>query len=133
MKLSAELEKLGAEIGTQIGAKVKELASEFKALIAAQAERIAKLEAELKNLKESGRHRGIWQEGTKYRAGNRVLQGGSTFECMFDTDSAKPGNGSTAWTLVAARGRDGRDATSAAAPEEPAQRRVATAQRNHPR
>lgn len=57
-------------------------------------------------------YRGVYVEGKTYDRGDRVTWGGSEWHCN-DTTTAKPGDGSKAWTLAVKRGRDGRDGKDA--------------------
>lgn len=57
--------------------------------------------------------RGVWVEGKSYDRGDVVTWGGSQFHAN-DTTTAKPGEGSSDWTLVVKRGRDGKDGKDAA-------------------
>jgi hypothetical protein len=102
-------------IATAISSMGRNVRDDCTALVAALEARIARLEAAEQNRK----HLGTWQEGRRYKVGNDVNQGGSTFRANADNVDVKPGNGSSCWTLVAARGRDGRDAVAPAAPAAP--------------
>lgn len=51
--------------------------------------------------------RGSWQEGRLYDKGDGVVRNGSFWEATAPT-SEKPGNGATAWRLIAKCGADGR-------------------------
>jgi hypothetical protein len=55
--------------------------------------------------------RGLWKSGTAdYRRGNFVQYDGSTWQCNVEGTKMQPSDGTnTDWTLVAKRGRDGRD------------------------
>lgn len=53
-------------------------------------------------------YRGVFGDGRSYERGDTVTWGGSLWHCDAPT-SEKPGEGSTAWTLAAKRGRDGKD------------------------
>lgn len=61
-------------------------------------------------------YRGVFVEGKSYERGDGVTWGGSEWHCNEQT-TAKPGDGSKAWTLKVKRGRDGRDGKDA--PEIP--------------
>lgn len=52
-------------------------------------------------------YRGVYRDGEAYERGDMATFGGSIWHCNAET-SEKPGEGSTAWTLAAKRGRDGR-------------------------
>lgn len=62
-------------------------------------------------------YRGIWSEGKEYEQGDVVTWAGSTWHCNGgDLEGAwkgatkeKPGDGAKYWTLMAKRGRDGKD------------------------
>lgn len=71
--------------------------------------RIENLEAQLMQMKELG-FKGVWEQDKSYRRNNIVSCGGSAFVCVADTTTAKPGTDPAAWSLLSARGRDGRDA-----------------------
>lgn len=58
-------------------------------------------------------YRGVYAEGSTYERGDGVTWGGSEWHCN-EATSAKPGEGSKAWTLKVKRGRDGRDGRDAA-------------------
>jgi hypothetical protein len=103
-----------------------------KAVAGIVEERVAALKIEISRLQtalEQFKYLGIWEEGRQYRAGNFVTFGGAIHHCNADTNSSKPGNGSSCWTLAAARGRDGKDAVAPA----PAAPRTATMTRGGPR
>lgn len=51
------------------------------------------------------KYRGVWQAADEYRRGDMVTHDGSVFHCNADT-RAKPGNGSTTWSLAVKHGRD---------------------------
>jgi len=53
-------------------------------------------------------YRGIWLEGRAYEPGDGVTWSGAEWHCHTAT-TAKPGDGSKAWTLKVKRGKDGRD------------------------
>lgn len=55
-------------------------------------------------------YRDVYRPEKAYARGDVVTFGGSMWHCNAATEE-KPGDGSTAWTLAAKRGRDGRDAT----------------------
>jgi hypothetical protein len=57
-------------------------------------------------------YRDVWNATKTYERGDCVTHGGSEWHAN-TTTTAKPGDGSAAWTLKVKRGRDGRDATSA--------------------
>lgn len=60
-----------------------------------------------------GSPRGVWKSGTPdYRRGNFVQLDGQTWQCNVTGTQKQPGNLNDDWTLVAKRGRDGRDRTS---------------------
>jgi hypothetical protein len=56
------------------------------------------------------RYCGVWKDGGDYRAGNLATYAGSLWHCNQSGAAARPGDGSEEWTLVAKKGRDGRDA-----------------------
>lgn len=58
-------------------------------------------------------YRGVWTAAAVYERGDCVTHGGSEWHCN-TTATAKPGDGSAAWTLKVKRGRDGRDAPALA-------------------
>lgn len=58
-------------------------------------------------------YRGVYSEGKTYDRGDGVTWGGSEWHCNEQT-TAKPGEGSKAWTLKVKRGRDGKDGRDAA-------------------
>lgn len=53
-------------------------------------------------------YRGVFKEG-EYSKGDTVTWGGSLWHCDAEKTKEKPGDGSTAWTLCAKKGRDGKD------------------------
>lgn len=53
-------------------------------------------------------YRGVFKEGETYVQGDCVTWAGSLFHCNAET-THKPGEGASAWTLAAKRGRDGKD------------------------
>jgi integrin beta 3 len=53
-------------------------------------------------------YRDVYRPEKAYVRGDVVTFGGSMWHCNAATEE-KPGDGSTAWTLAAKRGRDGRD------------------------
>lgn len=57
-------------------------------------------------------YRDVWVAAKTYERGDCVTWSGSEWHAN-TTTTAKPGDGSAAWTLKVKRGRDGRDATSA--------------------
>ncbi len=57
-------------------------------------------------------YRGVFVEGKSYERGDGVTWGGSEWHCNEPT-SAKPGDGSKAWTLKVKKGRDGKDGRDA--------------------
>jgi integrin beta 3 len=57
-------------------------------------------------------YRDVWGAQKTYERGDCVTYSGSEWHCNATT-TAKPGDGSAAWTLKVKRGRDGRDASSA--------------------
>ena len=67
-------------------------------------QRIEALEA-----KSIGQYLGPWQKGGDYKPGNFVTSPGSLWHCKA-VPGTRPGTCPDAWTLVAKRGRDGRDA-----------------------
>lgn len=89
-------------------------------------QRCAALEAKINGLQAAMaqfRYKGTWDEKERYQAGNFVSQGGAVYHCNADNTSTRPGADSNSWSLVCARGRDGRDAV---APEPAQQRTVRT-------
>jgi hypothetical protein len=54
-------------------------------------------------------YRGVFQEGTEYKAGHMVTWAGSLWHAN-EATTEKPGDGKTMWTLAAKKGRDGKDA-----------------------
>lgn len=54
-------------------------------------------------------YRDVYRAGDEYQHGDTVTFGGSLWHCNVEKSFAKPGDGPD-WTLVAKRGRDGRDA-----------------------
>jgi hypothetical protein len=68
--------------------------------------KVEKLEARVAALEASGvKYRGVWQAAEEYRRGDMVTHGGSVFHCNADK-RAKPGNGSTTWSLAVKHGKD---------------------------
>lgn len=53
-------------------------------------------------------YRGVFQEGTQYRAGECVTWAGSVWHAK-EATTEKPGDGETAWQLMVKKGRDGRE------------------------
>ncbi len=53
-------------------------------------------------------HRGVFQDGDDYEAGDAVSFAGSVWGCLRPTKS-KPGDGAPDWKLIVKRGRDGKD------------------------
>jgi integrin beta 3 len=53
-------------------------------------------------------YRGVHIDGKGYESCDRVTWAGSEWHCTMPT-TAKPGDGSKAWTLAVKRGRDGKD------------------------
>lgn len=53
-------------------------------------------------------HTGVWREGVAYEKGDQVQHAGSSWAAL-EVTTDKPGD-SQAWTLIARRGRDGKDA-----------------------
>jgi integrin beta 3 len=88
-----------------------EIDAAFKSLFAehetAHVERITSaIKAALPDL----RFCGVWRDGEHYNEGNLVVCGGSLFHCNETGTADRIGNGPTkGWTMVAQRGRDGRD------------------------
>jgi uncharacterized coiled-coil protein SlyX len=60
------------------------------------------------------RQQGVYRDGARYTKGDVVTWAGSQWHCNEDT-TTKPGDASSAWTLVVKRGRDGRDGKDAPA------------------
>lgn len=58
------------------------------------------------------RNKGVYTEGMAYTVGDVVTWGGAQYHAN-EVTTAKPGSGSKAWTLVVARGRDGKDGKDA--------------------
>jgi hypothetical protein len=54
-------------------------------------------------------YRGVWTTGKTYERGDSVTWAGSEWHAN-TTTTARPGDGSPAWTLKVKRGRDGKDA-----------------------
>jgi hypothetical protein len=104
-------EDLVAGIADGIGELLLELRLELKERLSEIDTKVSKLESTLREF----RFAGPWREGVKYFSGNFVSHGGALFCCCADSQT-KPGTGSD-WTLVAARGRDGRDYVPPAPPE----------------
>jgi hypothetical protein len=52
------------------------------------------------------RYCGVWKDGGDYRAGNMATYAGSLWHCNQSGTTARPGDGSEEWTLVAKKGRD---------------------------
>jgi collagen type III alpha len=57
----------------------------------------------------SFKDRGVYREGTQYRAGDGVSWNGSFWIAQTDKPVGKPGNGGTDWRLAVKAGRDGKD------------------------
>ena len=67
---------------------------------------VVELGARVAALEATGvKYRGVWQAADEYRRGDMVTHDGSVFHCNADT-RAKPGNGSTTWSLAVKHGRD---------------------------
>ena len=67
---------------------------------------VARMEARVAAIEASGvKYRGVWQAAEEYRRGDMVTHDGSVFHCN-DATRAKPGNGSTCWSLAVKHGRD---------------------------
>jgi hypothetical protein len=89
--------------GTKASAKITE---GFGVLLAY----LVKLEARVAEIETRGiAWKGVWQPALQYKPGDLVTYDGSIFHANADT-RAKPGNGSTDWTLAVKRGADGKDA-----------------------
>ncbi len=58
------------------------------------------------------RYRGVWREQQVYRLGDLVTARGSMWHANLPETTARPGDGSSAWTLAVKAGRDGKDATA---------------------
>jgi hypothetical protein len=58
-------------------------------------------------------YRDVWAATKTYERGDCVTYSGSEWHAN-TTTTAKPGDGSAAWTLKVKRGRDGKDATTSA-------------------
>jgi hypothetical protein len=56
-------------------------------------------------------YRDVWSARKTYERGDCVTWAGSEWHCNATT-TAKPGDGSAAWTLKVKRGRDGKDAAA---------------------
>ena len=56
------------------------------------------------------KYRGVFQAAQEYARGDLVTLDGSIHHCNAATTRAKPGNGSTDWTLAVKHGADGKDA-----------------------
>lgn len=54
-------------------------------------------------------HRGYWDKAREYVRSECVTQNGSTWYCMVDSTTEKPGEPSTHWLLIARKGSDGQD------------------------
>ena len=54
-------------------------------------------------------YRGVYQEATGYDRGDVVTWAGGAWHCN-EATTDKPGDGSSVWTLMVKRGRDGRGA-----------------------
>jgi hypothetical protein len=61
---------------------------------------------------------GYWREGTKAKAGEAWVQGGSTYFCLHDTPT-KPEAKSADWIIAAQRGRDGETIVKTVGPVSP--------------
>jgi hypothetical protein len=57
-------------------------------------------------------YRGVFEAGRDYVRGDTVTSGGSLYHCNVAATAARPGDGSTDWTLSVKHGRDGRDGRS---------------------
>lgn len=79
-----------------------------KAVEVAVSFAVEKAVAEAFSLLPTLQYKGVFQDGTEYRAGDCVTFGGSLFHCNEST-GAKPEDGKS-WTLAVKRGRDGKDA-----------------------
>ena len=55
-------------------------------------------------------YRGVFKEGETYAKGDTATWGGSLWHCDVDGTVEKPDSAEKHWTLVAKRGRDGKDA-----------------------
>ena len=68
------------------------------------------LEAEVRELKAAPKleYKGVWASDLAYDVGAFVTHGGSLWHSNVNQNQARPGEHSH-WTLVAKRGRDGRD------------------------
>jgi hypothetical protein len=55
-------------------------------------------------------YRGVWKQGTEYRAGDQVTSGGSTWHCQAETTQERPGGGCPDWVLAVKQGEPGRAA-----------------------
>ena len=57
-------------------------------------------------------YRGVWQRSASYARGDLTTFGGSVWHANLAPADAKPGDGSSTWTLSVKRGQDGKDGGS---------------------
>jgi hypothetical protein len=114
--IRSEIQKFSDDVLAEaIGQAIGELMRERDA-------RITALEAKLAALV----FKGAWTEGRRYCERNLVSMGGAVYFCRTDNTDARPGVGTTDWTLLVPKARDGRDFT----PPEPPEQRVARSARS---
>lgn len=78
-----------------------------KAELAALADRVARLEGQLKTAGPGLRYRGVFQDGDEYAAGDVVTFRGSMWHA-WESTAARPGDNGSAWQLCVKAGRDSR-------------------------
>lgn len=66
-------------------------------------------------------YRGVFVPDTVYHAGDTTTWAGSLWHCNKTGTKAKPGDGSTDWTLAVKKGRDGREVVKTERKAEPVQ------------
>lgn len=94
----ASLDDLRAEVGKAVTGLRAELEPEIQG-------RVQEIVAALPTMQ----YKGVFSEGTTYRAGECVTWAGSLWHAN-EATAERPGDGSKAWTLAVKRGRDGKDA-----------------------
>jgi hypothetical protein len=101
----AELQPIFRQMGEGVAKQVRAWLAPRDVRLDGLEKRIAEIEARQKEFA----HKGVWQSGTVYRAGNFVADSGSCWACIRDT-TQRPGTPDSGWILTAKRGADGRDA-----------------------
>lgn len=98
-----------AQIGADIGKRLKAIKVEHAAEISALTKRINHLEVECKQLRSQRmKYCGVYRPDTTYREGDVVTFKGQLWHADHDTQTEPEGVG--AWTLCVRRGRDGKHA-----------------------